>query len=342
MSIQSVSHMGPFEEKFRHAKALMPGVLISLALALAALFISTNYGGPAMLYALLLGMALTSVVENNPASAGIAFASRTVLRIGVALLGARITVDHLATLGPGPIVMVIAGVCITIFSGWALASIAKVKWDLGILTGGAVAICGASAALAISAVLPKHEDSERYTVLTVVGVTTLSTVAMVIYPLISYLIGFSNVEAGIFIGGTIHDVAQVVGAGYMISDETGEYATFVKLMRVLMLVPVVVVLSLIMRGMQTQPGAKRPTILPLFLIAFVALVVINSMGWIPPAVVNSATEFSGLCLVVAIAALGMKTSLAKIVAVGWKPVALIVGETLVLMAFVILVLLFVL
>ena len=315
-------------------RVLLPGVLVSLTVGLAAMFISDHYGGPVMLYALLLGMALNFLGDGGAAKVGVQFVSKSVLRFGVALLGARITIDHLLTLGVGPIVMVISGVALTIGTGWLLSKAVGLRWDMGVLTGGAVAICGASAALAISAVLPKNEDSERNTVLAVVGVTTLSTIAMIVYPLISQLLGFNDVDAGTFIGGTIHDVAQVVGAGYMISDTAGEYATFVKLMRVIMLVPVVLGLSLLLRNSRTA-GEKKPALLPLFLIAFVVLVIVNSLGVVPTALQQTLTELSSFFLVTAIAALGMKTSLGRLAVVGWKPVALLVIETLVLAAFVI-------
>ena len=101
----------------------------------------------------------------------------------------------------------------------------------GVLSGGAVAICGASAALAIASVLPRNDTRERDTILTVVSVTALSTLAMILYPVFATSIGLDHKQAGIFIGGTIHDVAQVVGAGYTISNETGDIATYVKLLQ---------------------------------------------------------------------------------------------------------------
>jgi uncharacterized membrane protein YadS len=107
--------------------------------------------------------------------------------------------------------------------------------SFGILSAGAVAICGASAALAISSVLPKGENSERDTVFTVISVTALSTIAMIAYPVIIALFHLDHVAIGVFLGGTIHDVAQVVGAGFSVSEETGNVATFTKLLRVAML-----------------------------------------------------------------------------------------------------------
>ena len=108
-------------------------------------------------------------------------------------------------------------------------------WRFALLTGGSVAICGASAAMAIAAVLPRNEHSESNLIFTVLGVTVLSTIAMIAYPMITTVTGLDPLASGVFLGGTIHDVAQVVGAGFSISDEVGETATLVKLMRVTML-----------------------------------------------------------------------------------------------------------
>ena len=170
---------------------------------------------------------------------GVDFAARTILRLGVALLGARITATQVFELGLGPVATVVVGVTLTILVGRLLAKLLGLDRELGLLTGGAVAICGASAALALSAVMPRNEHSERNLILTVVTVTALSTIAMVTYPLLVKSLGMDFRMAGVFLGGTIHDVAQVVGAGFIISPETGNISTVVKLMRVAMLVPAV-------------------------------------------------------------------------------------------------------
>jgi uncharacterized integral membrane protein (TIGR00698 family) len=199
------------------------------------------------------------------------------------------------------------------------------KRDFGILSGGAVGICGASAALAIASVLPKTPEAERDTILTVVVVTALSTLAMILYPIFAVSIGFTHEQAGIFLGGTIHDVAQVVGAGYSISQQTGDIATYVKLLRVTMLLPVVFSLAVFMARGAGGGGAKAP--IPMFLVAFAALVALNSLGWLPKVATDSAAEVSRWCLAMAIAALGMKTSFKSLIVVGWRPVGLMVAET---------------
>ena len=307
---------------------IFPGLLVCLTIALATTFISDHYGGPTLLYALLFGMAFHFLSEEGGRCVpGVEFAARTVLRLGVALLGARITAEQIMALGIGPVLIVVVGVVSTIAVGRLLARILGLERDLGLLTGGAVAICGASAALALSAVMPRHANAERNTILTVVAVTTFSTMAMVTYPLLVKAIGMDDATAGVFLGGTIHDVAQVVGAGYIISPETGEISTFVKLMRVAMLVPAVVVFAWLFRGGRGGEGSGKVPMVPGFLVGFVVLVVINSLGLIPMAVADGFNDLSRWCLVTAIAGLGIKTSLQKLAVVGWKPIALMLGET---------------
>ncbi len=304
---------------------IWPGVLTAITIALAATFIAEHQGGPQLLYALFFGMAFNFAANGEKVKAGIEFASRQILRFGVALLGARITAEQISGLGAVPIMMVIGGVVLTILFGALVGRLLGRPRTEGLLTGGAVAICGASAALAISAVMPKTEENQRFTLFTVVGVTTLSTVAMIAYPAIARALDLDPGAASVFLGGTIHDVAQVVAAGYMISPEVGDGATFVKLLRVAMLLPVVLVFSLVFRT--RGEGGARPPLLPGFLIGFAILVVINSLGIIPKPVTDAASHLSRWCLVVAIAALGVKTSLQQLASLGWRPVLMLAADT---------------
>jgi uncharacterized integral membrane protein (TIGR00698 family) len=155
---------------------------------------------------------------------------------------------------------------------------------------------------------------------------------MVFYPIAALLLGFNDTEAGVFLGGTIHDVAQVVGAGYTVSQEAGDTSTIVKLLRVTMLLPTVIIYAMLFRNQTQDQGGKRPPTVPLFLIAFVILVVINSIGVVPEQVMTSLGELSRWCLITAIAALGMKTSFKALAVIGWRPVILVVMETSVMAA----------
>ncbi|MCP5185452.1 MAG: putative sulfate exporter family transporter [Pseudomonadales bacterium] len=320
-------------------RVIWPGLLVSLIVAAAASFLSEHYNAPLMLFALLLGMAINFLGEHPTCAPGIAFASRTVLRIGVALLGLRITLSQIAELGWQPVVLVVVAVVSTVAFSMAAAKAMGFNKLFGLLTGGATAICGASAALALSAALPAHPEKERATLFTVIGVSTLSTVAMILYPMVVQAFALDASRAGMFLGGTIHDVAQVVGAGYGMSHETGDTATVVKLMRVAMLVPVIVVAALFGRASSGGAnGAARPPLLPGFAVAFLGLVLLNSVGWIPPVVQSGGNHVSLWCLATAIGAIGVKTQLRELVDVGIRPVLLMVSETVFLAVLVLLIL----
>jgi uncharacterized integral membrane protein (TIGR00698 family) len=315
-------------------RAAMPGLLLSATIALAVRFVSDRLGGPAMLYALLFGMAFNFLTEDERFASGIRFASRNILRVGVALLGLRITTGDVMDLGWPIVALILASVAATVLFGALIGRAFGLKGDQSVLSAGAVAICGASAALAIASVLPGHKDSERNTILTVAGVTALSTVAMVAYPVFVTYLNYDNATAGIFLGATIHDVAQVVGAGYIISDESGEISTLVKLIRVACLVPVVVTISLIMRRGRSPASADVP-LLPWFLVAFIVLVIVNSLGWVPAEAHTMLTPVSSWCLLTAVAALGVKTSLKALADVGPAPIGVMVLQTAFLALFVI-------
>jgi len=231
---------------------------------------------------------------------------------------------------------VIGSVVVTIVLSIIVARLLGFDPLFGMLTGGATAICGASAAMALSAALPAHPRKERATLFTLIGVSALSSVAMVVYPMIVRAFGLSSAEAGMFLGGTIHDVAQVVGAGYSVDTETGDTATVVKLLRVSMLLPVILCATMITRARGAGKGSARPPLLPWFAVGFVILAGFNSLGWVPVTVQSFGNDLSRWCLVIAIAALGMKTHLKELTTVGLKPVALMVGETVFLAALVLL------
>ena len=319
--------------------ALLPGSGLAAVLALAATFVAQLHGGPQMLYALFFGVALNYLSGEARTKPGIEFCARQLLRLGVGLLGARITASQIAGLGWFTALTVVAAVLTTIACGVLLGRRLGLSRAQGVLSGGAVAICGASAALAISAVLPRDKHHDRFTLMVVITVTVLSTVAMVVYPLIARGLSLSPELAGLFIGGTIHDVAQVVGAGYTLGTATGDIATIVKLFRVAMLAAVVVVVSVAFKAEREQlrersaaagaasVAAARQPLVPWFLWLFAAMVAVNSAGALAAPLQEGLGWLSRACLVVAIAALGMKTSFMQLAQAGWRPILLIAVET---------------
>lgn len=368
----------------------LPGIMLSLVIAVAASFVSEHYGGPKFLYALLIGVAFHFLSENDRCRPGIEFSAKKLVRAGVALLGVRIVVSDVSALGLWGILGLAGAVVFTLCFGVLMARVLRVSPMFGLLSGGGTGICGISATMAISSTLPQSPESERCTLMSAIGIASLSTAVMVLYPLWVRWFGMTVPEAGLFLGGSIHDVAQVVGAGSILSPDIAKAATLAKMFRVAMLVPVVLTLSLVFRrtvaaeaGMARplagavplqQPqipepvttgatgatgatvasvasvasaapamvpaaapqgasgtsaaSARRPPLLPFFLVMFVLLVTVNSLGLIPPAVQHVASDLSGWALVVSISALGIKTSFEKIAALGWRPIALMVAEAL--------------
>ncbi|MBJ9952232.1 MULTISPECIES: putative sulfate exporter family transporter [unclassified Acinetobacter] len=319
----------------QRTREILPGLVVSVVVAAAATFLSEHYGAPVMLFALLLGMGLNFLSADGKCKAGIEFTARSVLRFGIALLGMRITLGQITGLGWKPVVLVMSLVVVTIFISVVAAKLLGFNKFFGMLTGGATAICGASAALALSAALPNHPQKEKATLFTVIGVSALSTVAMITYPMIAKWFDLVPQIAGVFLGATIHDVAQVVGAGYSMSTETGDTATVVKLMRVAMLLPVIVCAAMITRMQGAEDGTgQRPPLLPMFAVGFLVLACINSTGWVPAIVQTGINDLSRWFLVIAISALGMKTQLKELASVGVKPILLMIGESIFLVVLV--------
>ena len=195
------------------------------------------------------------------------------------ILGLGITLQQIAATGHEVLYISVGGVVLTIVCSLGLGR--RVRF--GLLTGGAVATCGAPAALAISSVLQKNKILERDTVFTVIAVTAFSTMAVIIYPINADYAGLSDIATGVFPGETIHDVATFAGAGYSVSDLTGETATFVKLLRVAVLVPIVLVLSIVFAETR-EPGQKRSLPIPFFVSGFSALVVAETYGLVPSSI----------------------------------------------------------
>ena len=319
------------------AWSVLPGVTVSITLALVAAVVAHRYGAPAMLMGLLLGLSCHFVSESDRFTRGLVWASGPCLRFGVALLGLRLSLGDVATLGWNAILVVCAAVVTTVFFGVMWARLFGCDRHLGLLTGSAVGICGASAAMAISAVLPESEARQRQTLFTVIGVATFSTAAMIFYPIAGDLFNFGSADMGLFIGATIHDVAQVVGAGYSVSRETGDLATFVKLVRVAMLVPIVMAIAVYCRLEDRREGgggSTRPTF-PIFLVGFVGLFALNNVVEIPTIMTDGLSQLATGLLLLAVTALGVRTSLREVASIGWRPICLLAGETVFLAAIII-------
>ncbi len=319
---------------------LVPGILISLAVAIVGVVAAPYVGKvvpiPAMVIALLVGIALNPVAARPVFKPGMTFCVKTLLRWAVALLGLRVALSEIIALGLAQASLVIVAMTATIVAGFVLAHLFGQNEGYGALAGAGTAVCGASATLATSTVVPNYAGKEADIVFVVVGVNALATLGMVLYPPLCVLLGFDAQETGVMLGGTIHDVAQVVGAGYAVSDTVGNAAVIVKLFRVFLLLPVVLAIGwwFTHRGARTGE-AKVPV--PVFALVFLVLCIVNSaMAALPSLaplydpIKKLLVEVSTWGLLIAIGALGLGTSLTAIGALGWRHIATVVGTTLVI------------
>lgn len=318
------------------ARRQWPGLCLCAVVALAATFVSEHYGGPQLLYALLIGLALNFLATDARIRPGLDLCSRTLLRAGVALLGLRITAHQVVALGWQTALVALLALISTIAVGLALARWLRRPSDEGLIAGAAVGICGASAALAVASVLPPTKENERFTLLTVMGVTVLSTSAMVLYPLLAQWAGLTPLQAGVFFGASIHDVAQVVAAGTLLSQAgevaAADSAVIVKLFRVMLLMPVVLTIAMAMSRQQASSQTDRETgsdvpLIPGFLLVFIVFMLANSSGWISATLANEGSQWSRHLLVLSIAAVGIKTQPADLLKLGWTPVVMLATET---------------
>jgi uncharacterized integral membrane protein (TIGR00698 family) len=302
----------------------LPGLAIAAMGTLAAGFISDHYGAPLTLMALLIGLALNFLSVDARLTPGLAFASRSLLRWGIVLVGTRVTFGQIASLGPLALVVVIAIVAATIAVGILAARRLGHDAAFGALAGGAVAICGASAAMALATTLGERRATQTQLTLVLVVISALSALAMVTYPIAARALALPDLQAGFLLGASIHDVAQALGAGYAYSDGAGQIAAIVKLTRVALLAPVLAVVALFLpRG-----GAGRGGIgVPWFVVGFFALAGVNSLGVIPAVVADGAQAAATWLLAVAVTATAIRSPLAKLLEAGLRPIVVIALAT---------------
>jgi uncharacterized integral membrane protein (TIGR00698 family) len=309
---------------------LMPGLAVTVLATLAAAYVSDHYGAPLTLMCLLFGLALNFLSADLRLAAGLAFASRTLLRWGIVLVAARVTLAQIAGLGPVALLAVVGMVAITLASGVVAARTLGFGAAFGALSGAAVAICGASAAMAFASLLGERRVSQAQLTLVLVGISAFSAVAMTLYPILAVHLGFDDTQAGFMLGSSIHDVAQAAGAGYSVSPAAGETATIVKLARVALLAPAMLAVAVFI---PREPGATiRGHVLPWFVAGFFALAAVNSLGVIPAAAAAVSVQTSTWLLALAVTATGVRSQMDTFTRQGPRPLLAILAATLVALA----------
>ena len=316
----------PQREARPSVASLIPGLALTGMAALAAAWLSEHYGAPLMLMGLLIGLAFNFINADARLHPGLGFASRTLLRWGIVLVGLQITFAQIADLGAASFVAVALIIAAVIGMGAFVSRTLGLGGGFGTLAGGSVAICGASAALALSTVLGERRVNQAQLTLVLVTVSAASALAMSLYPIVATTLGLSDRAAGFLIGASIHDVAQALGAGYSISSEAGETAAIVKLTRVALLAPtLLLVATLLPRG---DGGARHVIAVPWFVLGFLGLAALNSLAALPPAVGELSGQATAALLLLAVVATGIRSPMHLLLDQGWRASMPVAAATL--------------
>lgn len=314
------------------------GVILCCLIGAVAIYLAKLVGLPVMLMAIIIGLLLHRLDAISSFKAGVNWSSRQLLYIGVALMGLRIDFGDLSQAGFIAPALVILTLIVTLFAGFFFARAFGQSKDFSILMSGSVAICGVSAAAAICAALDDCESRNQELAITVAGITVLSTAVMIIYPVISHVMGLDDLASGILMGGTIHNVSQAVGAGYAVSPEAGDMSVLLKLLRVSMLLPIVILVSVIWGKNAATPypslGAKIRANSPRFLVVFVILAILSCLHLVPQPVTDIGNTAAHLALVISLVAIGIKTDMKEVLTVGIKPLISMTFTTIFMAAFI--------
>ncbi len=313
------------------AKRLSPkdyirGLSLTIVAALAAAWLAEHYGAPRILMGLLIGLALNFANADKGLHPGLGFASTTLLRWGIVLAGLQVTIWQIADLGWPSFLWIAAMIAVVTGVGALVARSMGLSPAFGTLAGGAVAICGASAALALSSLLGEKRASQAQLTIVLVTISAASALAMSLYPAFAHGIGLTDKQAGWLVGSSIHDVAQAMGAGYSFSDAAGQTATIVKLTRVALLAPALAVIALIFPADSDQPRAR--TRLPWFVLGFLALGLGRSFLPLPAFVISAAQQATSALLLLAVTATGIRSPMHLLLGQGWRTAAPVIAATL--------------
>lgn len=297
----------------------LPGVAVTVgAVAVAAVVASLVPGVGVVTAAVALGV-LVGNVPGCPgvAAPGLAWVSKVVLRAGVVLLGLQLAVGQVLGLGAATVGVVVAAVVVTFVGTVLLGRALGVSRGLSVLVATGFSICGASAIAAVEGVVDR-EDEEVATAVALV--TVFGSVSMVLLPLLGGVWGAGPELLGRIAGGSVHEVAQVVGAASPVGAAAVSVAVVVKLGRVVLLAPLVAGIGLVRRR---GGGGRRVALLPLFVVGFLAAMALRSTGIVPDPVLGAAREATTVLLAAALFALGTSVRVSGLRRTG--PRALLLG-----------------
>ncbi len=331
MSDATIATLPPRERNSRASVAgmafgLAPGLLLTTAIAALAYGLREIPGADTfspMILAILLGILFHNIV-GTPARArgGVVFSLRRILRLAIILLGLQLTASQVVAVGGTGIGIIVVTLVATFTLTKAMGRVLGVERKLAELIAAGTSVCGASAVIATNTVTEGSDEDVAYAV---ACVTVFGTLSMFLYPVLGTLIHLDMHHYGLWAGSSIHEIAQVVAAAFQHGKEAGDFGTIAKLSRVMLLAPLVMTLGIIaVRRGSGASGAKagRKTPMPWFVLGFIAMIGVNSLGVIPADATHAVTPVTTFLLTMALAAMGLETDIRKLKAKGVRPLAL--------------------
>ncbi len=316
------------------AIAIVPGLLLATAIALAAGAISGLIPAtiPAVTIAILIGIVVGQLLPGHAEALapGLAFTALRVLRLGIVLIGARLSFEQVARIGIPATVVVVVTMAAALALVLGLARLARLEPRLAVLLAVGAAVCGNSAVVATAPVIGARSRDVAFAVATV---TVFGTAAVFIYPIIGHAIPLGDVSFGLWTGIAVNDTSQVVAASSAFSAQALDVATVVKLIRNALMAPLLVGIAWTWMRTGGVPGATSVGLrraVPVFVLGFVAMTVLRSVGIIGPDLAQVLTSASGWCILVGLAAVGLNIRVAELRAIGGQAFAVGLGAAVII------------
>lgn len=309
---------------------LIPGLLLSVGVALLAIFTSRLLPGNAIgatVMALLIGMLFNPVLNKfEQVQPGVDYTGKMILRIGIILMGVNLNFQEVVNVGSYALFVMLFTMTSAVLFSNVFGKMFGINWKLTNLLAVSTAICGGSAVAAVGPVIDAENEDITYAIS---ATFIFDIITVVLFPIIGMAIGMSHFGYGTWIGTSVNDTSSVVAAGYAFSEMAGNTALIVKLTRTLFIIPAVLIFSFVNERVESraQTGGKRPPIqfkkiFPFFILFFLVVVALRSFGIIPETIVPALSNTSRFAMVMALSAIGMKTSFGDIQKIGPKPMLL--------------------
>ena len=322
-------------------KKIIPGLILSILIAIIATLIEQllpiHIIGRAVM-ALFIGISLHPLLyKHSLFLTGLTFTSKKLLKLAIILMGSSLSMSVIFNVGKLSLNVMIFTLITCFLGGYLIGKLFGIDWRMSSLISAGTGICGGSAIAALSPVIKARDADVSYAMST----TFLFDMLMILlFPLMGQWLGLSDIAYGLWTGTAVNDTSSVVAAGYAFSEQAGNFATTVKLTRTLAIIPTILVFSMIQHRLEpadSRPAFKLTRIFPWFILGFVLMALFNTVGLIPASLQGSLTATSKFLMVMALGAIGLKTSLKDLKQSGVKPFMLgfIISALVVIVAFIV-------